>query len=245
MTINKLLTTVNLTRANSTSRIKYIVIHYVGGTGGAKDNCRYFQNTYREASAHYFVGHSGEIWQCVEDKDIAWHCGADRYNHPICRNSNSIGIEMCCRQDASGKWYFEDETVAATIELTKELMKKYNIPASNVIRHYDVMGKICPAPYVYNNTKHIWSDFQKSIGSNAAAASKVSVELDMLQQGSNGAQVKTLQRLLVSLGYSVGAYGVDGDFGAATKNAVIQFQKARGLVADGIVGKDTWSALLR
>ena len=47
-------------------------------------------------------------------------------------------------------WYFEGATVQSAIELTRYLMKKYNIPADHVIRHYDVTGKICPNPYVYN-----------------------------------------------------------------------------------------------
>ena len=162
MQINKLLTTVNY-RAGNGKQNKYIVIHFVGALGGAEDNCKYFLSNYRGASAHYFVGHQGEIWQCVREGDIAWHCGATTYKHPYCRNDNSIGIEMCCRKSAAGVWYFEDATVAATVDLVKELMKKYNIPVENVIRHYDVTGKVCPAPYVHNNTKHTWDDFKKKI----------------------------------------------------------------------------------
>ena len=167
MVINKLLTKINYRNTNDLNRIKYIVIHYVGATGGAEDNCHYFHSVNRGASAHYFVGHEGEIWQCVDDADVAWHCGDDKYWHDTCRNDNSIGIEMCCRKNASGVWYFEDVTVASTIELTKELMKKYKIPAENVIRHYDVTGKVCPAPYVKNNTKHTWDAFKKSISNIA------------------------------------------------------------------------------
>lgn len=158
MTINKLLTIVNYEKADNRD-IDYIVIHYVGATGGAEANCRYFEKFYRGVSAHYFVGHKGEIWQCVLDGDIAWHCGANKYKHPHARNSNSIGIEMCCRQDGNGNWYFEDETVKATIDLVKYLKAKHNIPTENIIRHYDVSGKICPAPFVKNNTKHTWEDF--------------------------------------------------------------------------------------
>lgn len=163
MNINKLITNTNYNIGNGKQN-KYLVIHYVGATGGAEDNCRYFLSNYRGASAHYFVGHNGEVWQCVEDKDIAWHCGTTgAYKHPYCRNSNSIGIELCCRKSAAGVWYFEDATVKAAVQLTKELMKKYSIPAENVIRHYDVTGKTCPAPYVNNDTKHTWNDFKKKI----------------------------------------------------------------------------------
>ena len=76
MQINKLLTPYNLNRLGDTSRIKYIVLHYVGATGGAEANCRYYASKYIGASAHYYVGFDGEIWQSVEDGDIAWHCGA-------------------------------------------------------------------------------------------------------------------------------------------------------------------------
>ena len=166
--IEKLLTPYNFTNKDNAGRIKYIVIHYVGALGGAEANCKYYASKYLGASAHYFVGFNGEVWQSVEDEDIAWHCGASSYKHAECRNSNSIGIEMCVRnkgsQSAESKdWYFEEATVNAAIELTKYLMQKYGVPASNVIRHHDVTGKICPNPYVYNSTKHTWDAFKKAI----------------------------------------------------------------------------------
>ncbi|MBE5984272.1 MAG: N-acetylmuramoyl-L-alanine amidase [Paenibacillaceae bacterium] len=168
MQINKLLTPYNLT-AGEVDRIKYIVIHYVGALGGAEANCKYYASQYIGASAHYYVGFYGEIWQSVEDKNIAWHCGTKSgYKHPECRNANSLGIELCVRNkdslaDTSRDWYFEDATVRAAIELTKELMVKYNVPADHVIRHYDVTGKICPNPYVYNHTQHTWEAFQAAL----------------------------------------------------------------------------------
>lgn len=174
MEINKLLTPYNH-NAGDIDRIKYIVIHYVGDTGGAKANCEYYAGGNRGASAHYYVGFKGEIWQSVEDKDIAWHCGGKKYPntkggtyHGICTNANSIGIEMCVRNkgsnaDTSKDWYFEEATVTAAIELTKELMNKYNIPIDHVIRHYDVVGKICPNPYVYNTGKYTWKAFKAAL----------------------------------------------------------------------------------
>lgn len=167
MQINKLLTPYNH-NSGTADRIKYIVIHYVGALGGAEANCKYYAGGNRGASAHYFVGFEGEIWQSVEDRNIAWHCGAKAYKHPECRNDNSLGIEMCVRnkgsQAADSKdWYFEDATVKAAIELTKELMEKYNIPSDRVMRHFDVTGKICPNPYVYNHTEHTWEVFKAAL----------------------------------------------------------------------------------
>lgn len=159
MEINKLLTTVNYKKGNG-KKNKYIVIHYVGATGGAEANCKYFKNTYRGASAHYFVGHNGEVWQCVKDEDISWHCGAQVYKHKEARNTNSIGVEMCCYKGASG-WYFTEQTIQSTITLVKELMQKHSIPVGNVIRHYDVTGKVCPEPYVRD--AKAWDNFKAKL----------------------------------------------------------------------------------
>ncbi len=88
--------------------------------------------------------------------------------HSECRNANSIGIELCVRNkgslaDTSRDWYFKDATVQTAIELTRELMAMYNVPADRVIRHYDVTGKICPNPYVYNHTDHTWEAFKAAL----------------------------------------------------------------------------------
>lgn len=171
MYINKLLTDINFTKGNK-RKIEYLVIHYVGATGGAEANCKYFKSEYRGASAHYFVGHAGEVWQSVEDANIAWHCGAKNYKHPYCRNDNSIGIELCCRKNYSNNtWWFEEATVEAAQELAKELMKKYNIPVANVVRHYDITGKRCPEPYVRDSTA--WNTFKASLVSNTPATGYV------------------------------------------------------------------------
>lgn len=53
----------------------------------------------------------------------------------------------------------------AAIELTKVLMEKYHIAPDHVIRHYDVTGKICPNPFVYNSGKYTWEYFKKAISS--------------------------------------------------------------------------------
>lgn len=120
-------------------RNMWIVIHYVGAVSTAKANANYFYSAPRNASANYFVDEN-EIWQVVEDDDVAWHVGAYKYFNS-CRNNNSIGIEMCCKKDGS-RWYFEDKTIENTVELTKYLMQKYDIPIERVCRHYDCTRKI-------------------------------------------------------------------------------------------------------
>ena len=63
----------------------------------------------------------------------------------------------------------------------------------------------------------------------------------ILMIGSSGNDVKIVQNVLKLNGYYFGV--VDGFFGPMTKVAVIQFQTAKGLPADGIVGARTWHAL--
>ena len=69
--------------------------------------------------------------------------------------------------------------------------------------------------------------------------------LPTLKRGMKCEYVTLLQTKLANKGYDLGSYGVDGDFGQATEKAVRAFQKANGLVVDGIVGQKTWSALNR
>jgi len=62
-----------------------------------------------------------------------------------------------------------------------------------------------------------------------------------LQMGSQGEKVVRLQSRLKTLGFYSG--DVDGDFGAATRDAVRAFQRANGLTVDGKVGEGTWDKL--
>lgn len=72
----------------------------------------------------------------------------------------------------------------------------------------------------------------------------VAVMLPLLKKGDASIAVKSAQRLLQGRGYSVGSYGIDGDFGNDTLNAVKKFQQSAGLTVDGEIGKDTWTRLI-
>jgi len=71
----------------------------------------------------------------------------------------------------------------------------------------------------------------------------VMVEIRQLQYGSKGADVRSLQTLLNEKAASRHLV-VDGDFGNNTKSVVMDFQRKKGLAVDGIVGRNTWNALL-
>ena len=55
-----------------------------------------------------------------------------------------------------------NETVEATIDLVKYLIKEYDIPSKNVIRHYDVTGKLCPNVDGWLDDSVKWNDFKNS-----------------------------------------------------------------------------------
>ena len=126
-----------------TQPVEYIVVHYTANTGDtAQNNLDYFARTKTGTSAHYFVDEN-EVCQSVQDTDVAWHCGSKNPVHPYCRNANSIGIEMC--NSVGG---VPEAVRARTAAFVRELMDKYGVPVENVLRHYDVTGKRCPAPWV-------------------------------------------------------------------------------------------------
>lgn len=156
----------------STSCINYIVIHYTANNGDtAVNNGNYFKNNFIGASAHFFVD-SNRVVNSVPVNYEAWHCGYDlggRYYHPACRNWNSIGIELC-DDNSSGGIYPSPKTIANAVALTKALMKKYNIPASHVVRHYDVTHKLCPAYWSGSDKNNkLWkTEFKNKLTSQKA-----------------------------------------------------------------------------
>lgn len=144
----------NVGGTRAASGIRYIVIHYTGNDGDtALNNAKYYASNVVKTSAHYFVD-ANEIVQSVDDLRVAWAVGGKKYPscpqtgggtmYGKCKNVNSISIELCdAKKD--GVYAPDARAVEHALALTRELMKKYNIPASNVIRHFDVTGKLCPA----------------------------------------------------------------------------------------------------
>ena len=139
-----------------TQPIEYIVVHYTANTGDtAQNNLDYFARTKTGTSAHYFVDEN-EVCQSVQDTDVAWHCGSKNPRHPYCRNANSIGVEMC--NSVGGVPEAVRDRTAAFV---RQKMKEYGIDSSHVLRHYDVTGKRCPAPWVDNPAE--WMEFKKML----------------------------------------------------------------------------------
>lgn len=150
----------------NTSLIKYLVYHYTANDGDTDEaNAKYFHNNIVKASAHRFVD-DDSVTISVPDNYVAWHCGGGLQGskghtyYKKCTNTNSIGIEMCDTK-RNGKYEVTPKTRSNAIALGKELVKKYGIKKENVIRHYDVTGKNCPAYFVKD--EEAWIKFRNEI----------------------------------------------------------------------------------
>lgn len=136
--------------------IKDIVIHYVGNPGTTAQNNRdFFDKDETEVSSHFVVGLKGEIIQCLP----LWERSAASNN----RNKDTISIEVY-HPDGTGK--FNDATYTSVVKLTAWLLKETGLSGDNVIRHYDVTGKLCPIYYVNNPDK--WEAFKKDVKTSLA-----------------------------------------------------------------------------
>ena len=170
-----------------TEEIKYLYMHYVGALGGAKANIDYYnQKSVTNASADYYTDFDGSAWQYNMDIEhrYCYAVGGGRQSsyggkfYGIATNKNGISIEMCVRSK-TGKapanpndknWYFEQATIDGAVKLAKYLMKKYNIPADRVIRHYDVNGKLCPGVVGWNDASgddSAWKAFKARLTGDA------------------------------------------------------------------------------
>ena len=135
--------------------INNIVVHYVANPGSsAQDNRNYFNGlattgqTY--ASSHYVIGIEGEIIQCIPLNEIAY-CSNNR-------NDDTISIEVC-HPDEDGE--FTKDSYDSLVKLCAWLCDAYELEAEDIIRHYDITGKICPKYFVDNPDE--WKKFKEDV----------------------------------------------------------------------------------
>lgn len=174
------------TSLKANRKIEFIVLHYTAGTsskrGAAQAIATYFGRPVAKASADFIVDDT-EIVQYntnIENR-YCWAVGGSKYKklsnslagkfYNVCKNNNSISIEMCSNKKntkslnaSDNDWYLTKETIENAVKLTKYLMKKYNIPINHVITHNMVTGKLCPQPWVKNEAAlQDWNDFLANV----------------------------------------------------------------------------------
>ena len=155
-------------------QIKYIILHYSASTRSSGDAAMGTVRTLdsRGYSSDFAVD-DNIIIQFAEDP-AKWQSTAvqswsskgteaGRY----AKNANAVSIEMSSTLDKGGQWEandphfrFTQQVLDNTAYLCKMLIAKYNIPKQNVIRHFDIMGKLCPGVIGWNKGRNSPDDGQ-------------------------------------------------------------------------------------
>ena len=168
------------------AQIDMLVLHYTDGPS-LEECVSIFSDPKKRVSCHYIVGIDGMVRQMVRDEDCAWHCGVSNWGDRDGCNSWSIGIEIVnCgrlekRQNKFYRWpkeyttpyagltpiYLEGDWWAPyphnqlhqVIKLSSKLVKRYQIPLENIVRHSGIAPtrKIDPGP------AFPWHEFKNKI----------------------------------------------------------------------------------
>ncbi|MFF5638219.1 peptidoglycan-binding protein [Streptomyces sp. NPDC012825] len=210
--------------------ISAVVIHVTQGSYAG--SISWFQNPSSNVSAHYVIRSSdGQVTQTVRDKDTAYHARSG--------NAYSVGIEHEGYVDNPA--WFTDAMYRSSAALTRHLTDKYGIPKdrAHIIGHSEVPNNDHTDPGPNWN----WTYYMQLVGGSTSTP----VNLDFpayntLRSESTGTQVTAAQTLLNAQGFAAGT--ADGVFGTKTETAVKAFQSARGLSPDGVIGRQSWTALL-
>ncbi len=166
-----------------------IAVHYIGNPGtSANANRNYFQNNICDVSSNYIIGLNGEIICCIPPDEVSWcTCQANAYSPSI----------ECCHPDSTGK--LNSKTYNSLVELCAYLCKKYKLDETDLIRHYDVTGKVCPKGFVPkskggsdDNSNTAWKKFKADVkaklGGTAAVSKPTAKEIYRVRKSWSNAQ---------------------------------------------------------
>lgn len=128
---------------------------------------------------------------------------------------------------------------------------KYGKPRScNVVHSSATMGRVAGST-LQNGWTHAgyFREIEYGDGDSAAPVpstppSSQTLGSRTLKRGDTGSDVQEMQANLMMLGYDLGSYGADGDFGSRTEKAVMAFQRSSALDVDGKYGSITHKALM-
>ena len=148
----------------SKGSIKGIVIHYTSGSKDtAKNECDYFATgNDRAAGAHIFIGYDGQKGRSIPLTRIAYAVGnpkgayARGSYYSTLNNANTVSIELCAIADRLAS----EEQIKA-LEETIRWIKRCCPNVEYIVRHYDIVRKTCPAPYVKD--EKAWRKLQKRL----------------------------------------------------------------------------------
>jgi N-acetylmuramoyl-L-alanine amidase len=212
-----------------------IVLHYTGmpDVEGALARLCTFGT---DVSAHYVVLEDGRVVQCVQEAKRAWHAGIASWAGEEDINSCSIGIEIVNRGHDWGYPDFPLRQIAAVITLCRGIILRRGIPPHRVVGHSDV----APSRKKDPGEKFPWHSLADSgVGQWVRPAPIVPGEV--LEMGSEGDDVRSLQQSLAQYGYGIKA---SGTFDSSTAEVVAAFQRHfRPERVDGVADQSTLKTL--
>lgn len=222
--------------------VRKLIVHYTANPGAtAANHFGYFDKSIieakRYASAHIFVDKTEAI--CIVPLNEVAYAANDvqqRINGNPYRgvpellpdaNFLSISVEICIEKDGS----FHADTIARSVEVFAELCATYKLdPMRDIVRHYDVTHKNCPAPWVTNGSA--FTTFKNRVKEKMAMAAIPADSADgKLTRGERGPNVKQLNLWLHELTYT---FKTDDLFDQYTEAALKAFQKDHGLPQDAV-----------
>lgn len=236
-----------------------LMLHSVGTP---QPSAKVFANRWNtpglEVAVHAVLQDDGTVYQCMPWNFRAWHCGGDA-------NNTHVGVEMTepsCIEYPGGGASFTCSNISAAreqargtyktaVDLFAMLCQKYGLdPLTDIISHAEGAKKGVASNHA--DPEHLWKGLglgytMSGFRLDVAAKMNISPEKTtdgkhfVLRKGSTGDDVKDLQQKLTDLGYSTGP--IDGSFGNVTESAVVQYQKDKKLVVDGVVGNQTWASI--
>jgi N-acetylmuramoyl-L-alanine amidase len=210
-----------------------VILHYTGmETGeGAED---WLCSTESQVSSHYLVHEDGQVVQMVAETDRAWHAGKSFWAGETDINSRSIGIEIVNCGHFLGYRAFPDVQIDAVMELCRDILARYPIPASRFLAHSDV----APGRKIDPGEKFPWQRLHE-------AGIGYWVDPEPLCDGEASWQpdVGETQRLLALYGYEIALTGLVDE---QTRIVVEAFQRHfRPGRVDGVIDRSTKATLRR
>ena len=205
---------------NQDKRIKFIIMHYTETTLEHAIDLL----TNGEVSAHYLIPEStNEIYQLVAENNRAWHAGNSFWQNRTHINDTSIGIEIVNQgysknKDNKYSWQkFTEQQIINIIELAKDIIKRYQIPQTNILAHSDIAPerKLDPGPLFP------WEKLAHN-GIGAWYNNDLKMELEQaFNQKKIFADIKWLQKSLLLYGYNI---KVTEQLDPQTKKVISAFQ---------------------
>lgn len=128
-------------------------------TATARSHAEGLRDGYMKNMSWHVVVDDKEAWHCIPYRRGAWHVGVN-YGGKLfgkTNNRNSICVEMCVNAG-----YNYEKAFLNSVDVIKQLMAQFNIPAERVYSHYDVCGKNCPSQV---RARGDWERFKRLIGS--------------------------------------------------------------------------------